>query len=72
MALVDVLAVVCVELFLNDKQEIIGFVMIFAAGGILYLIFQDIAPLSKRKKDWIPATGASIGFLIGMMSEKLL
>jgi zinc transporter, ZIP family len=46
--------------------------MLSSGGGILYLIFQDIAPLSKIDKNWVPATGASLGFLIGMIGEKLL
>ena len=46
--------------------------MLFAGGGILYLVFQDIAPLSKEPNDWIPASGASIGFVIGMIGQKLL
>ncbi len=46
--------------------------MLFAAGGILYLIFQDIAPLSKAEKRWDPALGAMLGFLIGMIGTKLL
>ncbi len=72
LATVDVLAALCGEYFLNDKHRTIGFVMIFAAGGILYLIFQDIAPLSKKRKNWLPATGASFGFILGMIGERLI
>lgn len=53
----------------------IGFtagIMLFSGGGILYLIFQDIAPLSKMKNHWEPALGAILGFLIGMIGTKLL
>jgi ZIP family zinc transporter len=46
--------------------------MLFSAGGILYLIFQDIAPLAKIKNRWEPALGASLGFLLGMIGTKLL
>lgn len=60
------------DFLLSDNQKTIDMILLYASGGILYLIFQDIAPLSKKKNDWIPATGASFGFLIGMIGEKLL
>jgi len=72
LAIVDVLAAISGEFFLSEKPKIIAFIMIFAAGGILYLIFQDIAPLSKERKNWILATGASFGFILGMMGEHLI
>ena len=46
--------------------------MVFASGGILYLIFQDIAPNVKLKRAWIPALVANLGFLIGIIGEKLI
>ena len=46
--------------------------MVFASGGILYLIFQDIAPNVSQKKSWLPALGANLGFLVGMIGEKLI
>jgi ZIP family zinc transporter len=46
--------------------------MTFASGGILYLIFQDIAPQSKIKNHWIPALGAVLGFAIGLLGKKLI
>ena len=58
--------------FLTGYNKLIDSVLLFAAGGILYLIFQDIAPLSKKKNDYIPATGASLGFLIGIIGVKVL
>lgn len=57
---------------LSDMPMIIGALMLFASGGIIYLIFQDIAPLSRIKKNWIPALGACLGFLIGMIGVKLI
>lgn len=58
--------------FLSDLPIIVGALMLFSAGGVIYLIFQDIAPMSKLKKNWIPALGASLGFLVGMMGVKVL
>ena len=72
LAFADIFAALFGEFFLSEKPKIIAYIMIFASGGILYLIFQDIAPLSKVRKNWVPATGASFGFIIGMMGEKLI
>lgn len=58
--------------FLSGMPMTIGALMLFSSGGIIYLIFQDIAPLSKLKKNWIPALGACFGFLAGMIGVKLL
>jgi len=41
--------------------------MLFSAGGILYLIFQDITPQAKLKNHWFPALGAVAGFLLGVI-----
>ncbi|MDR4496718.1 MAG: hypothetical protein MRK02_02150 [Candidatus Scalindua sp.] len=57
--------------FLNDRGNLTKGIMLFSSGGILYLIFQDIAPLSKMRKHWEPALGAILGFLIGMIGTKL-
>jgi ZIP family zinc transporter len=57
---------------LRDNPVIIAGLMVFSGGGIVFLMFQDIAPLSKIRNSWIPAIGASIGFLVGVIGEKLL
>ena len=72
LSTVGILASLAGEKFLKDNLKVIHSIMLLAGGGILYLIFQDIAPMSKKKNDWIPATGACIGFLIGMIGEKFL
>jgi len=59
-------------LFLQDKAKLTAAIMTFASGGILYLIFQDIAPQSKIKNHWIPALGAVLGFAIGLLGKKLI
>ena len=46
--------------------------MAFAAGGILYLVFQDIAPQSRVAHHWSPPLGASLGFMIGMLGDRLV
>lgn len=40
--------------------------MLFAAGGILYLTFQDIAPQVRLDRHWAPPLGAVGGFLLGL------
>lgn len=47
----------------------LGGVMLFSAGGILYLIFQDIAPQSRLDRHWAPTLGAVLGFGVGMLGR---
>jgi len=58
--------------FLQGQATVTASIMTFAAGGIMYLIFQDIAPQSKIRKHWIPALGAVLGFAVGMIGKQLL
>ena len=58
--------------FLQEQAKITGSIMAFAGGGILYLIFQDIAPQSKIRKRVVPALGAVLGFAVGMLGKQLL
>lgn len=67
-----VLAALLGYYLLSDMPMTVGGLMLFSAGGIVYLIFQDIAPMAKLKRTRIPALGASLGFLIGMVGVKLL
>lgn len=52
--------------YLSGHPALLSGIMLFAAGGILYLIFQDIAPQAKLDKHWAPSLGAVMGFLLGM------
>ena len=58
--------------FLSDQPEITAHLMVFASGGILYLLFQDIIPESKLKHSYITSLGATLGFLIGIIGEKII
>lgn len=58
--------------FLAEQHELMGGLMLFASAGILYLVFQDIAPDSKLKKHGMPALGAVAGFLLGLMGNMLI
>jgi ZIP family zinc transporter len=57
---------------LQDLPMITASIMSFAGGGILYLVFQDIAPQSKMERYWLPALGAVLGFVVGMLGKQLL
>ena len=58
--------------FLSNHQAVLGAIMLFSSGGILYLIFQDIAPQSHLNKHWAPPLGAVFGFCITLFSEMLI
>ena len=47
----------------------LGAIMLFAAGGILYLTFQDIAPQARLERHWTPPLGAVLGFAMALVSE---
>ena len=52
-----------------EFPALVGAVMLFASGGILYLLFQDIAPQSRLERHWAPTLGAVIGFCFAMLAE---
>jgi len=58
--------------FLSDAPETLGAIMMFAAGGILYLLFQDIAPESHISGTGFPALGAVAGFALGLAGEMII
>ncbi len=58
--------------WLAGHEATLGSIMLFAAGGILYLTFQDIAPQAKLEKHWAPPLGAVLGFALALIGERLL
>ncbi|WP_165856939.1 ZIP family metal transporter [Marinobacter sp. JSM 1782161] len=60
------------HLWLAQHEAALGFIMLFASGGILYLVFQDIAPQAKLEKHWAPSLGAVIGFLFGVLGQTVV
>lgn len=58
--------------WLADAPGILGFIMLFASGGILYLVFQDVAPQARLDKHWAPYIGAVAGFLFGVLGHRLV
>ncbi|MGD2062527.1 MAG: divalent cation transporter [Nitrospirota bacterium] len=59
-------------LFLQSHSQLTAGIMVFASGGILYLIFQDIAPQAKMRRHWTPPLGAVLGFVVGMLGRQLI
>lgn len=58
--------------FLAKSPNLTAHLMTFASGGILYLLIQDIIPESKLEKNYLTSLGASLGFLVGIVGEKLI
>ncbi len=57
---------------LSNYQNITAHLMIFASGGILYLLIQDIIPESKLENSYLTSLGATLGFLVGIVGDKLV
>lgn len=51
---------------LADVPAVLGLCMAFAAGGILYLVFQDVAPQARLEGHGAPPLGAVAGFALGL------
>jgi ZIP family zinc transporter len=71
LALLGPLAGVSGYLWLAEFPQYVSAIMLFASGGILYAIFQDIAPQVKLEKHWFPPMGAVLGFVLGMVGFML-
>jgi ZIP family zinc transporter len=59
-------------MYFAGNTYLLGATLLFASGGILYLIFQDIAPQAKLKRHWAPPLGAVLGFAIAMLGTLLV
>jgi zinc transporter, ZIP family len=55
----------------SQHAAVLGAVMLFSSGGILYLLFQDVAPQSHLNRHWGPALGAVLGFAVSMLAQLL-
>ncbi|MEQ8354259.1 MAG: hypothetical protein RH942_01870 [Kiloniellaceae bacterium] len=72
LVLLGPLAAAIGHLWLRDLHALLGAIMLFAAGGIFYLIFEDIAPQAKLERHWAPPLGAVAGFMLGMLGQALV
>ena len=55
----------------SQHAAVLGAIMLFSSGGILYLLFQDVAPQSHLNRHWGPALGAVLGFAVSMLAQLL-
>jgi len=58
--------------WLAAHDAVLGFILLFAAGGILYLTFQDIAPQARLERQWFPPLGAVLGFGLALLGNGLI
>lgn len=58
--------------WLSAYPSVVAGIMLFAAGGILYLTFEDIAPATTMANRWAPPLGAVAGFLLGLLGQMLI
>ncbi|CAM3725384.1 ZIP family metal transporter [Rheinheimera salexigens] len=66
MALLGPIAALIGHYWLANSAHIISAMVLFAAGGILYSVFQDMAPQIKLDKHWGPPLGTVLGFALGV------
>ncbi|MDN3555757.1 ZIP family metal transporter [Halomonas maura] len=59
-------------LWLAPYPSAVAAIMLFAAGGILYSVFQDLAPQARLERHWGPPLGAVMGFALGVAGHMLL
>jgi len=73
--LLSFLGILCALLghfHLSEAPQLTAYLMVFASGGILYLLIQDIVPESKLEKNHFTSFGAILGFLVGIIGDKLI
>lgn len=58
--------------YLIGFPVVVSAIMVFAAGGILYVVFGDIAPQAKLENHWLTPMGAVAGFLLGVIGQMLI
>ncbi|MEM9638021.1 MAG: hypothetical protein AAGA94_10280 [Pseudomonadota bacterium] len=63
----------CIGLLLPPTYDpVTGAVMMLASGGIIYLMFQDIAPEVPLENTMLPPFGAILGFGVGLAGHLLI
>jgi len=58
--------------WLSSTELVLAIILLFCSGGILYLIFDDIAPEAHIERRSFPALGAISGFLLGLLGTMLV
>ena len=59
-------------LTLSSHTEVVGVIMLMSSGGILYIVFQDVAPNARLKAHGFPPLGAVCGFGFALLGQQLL
>ena len=72
MSLLGPVAAVIGLYYLYDSPQTLSVIMLFAAGAILYSVFQDIAPKVVLKNHRLPPMGAVLGFSLGLLGYLLI
>lgn len=57
---------------LADAKPVLGGCMLMAAGGIVYLLFEDVAPQVRLERSWGPPLGAVAGFALGFSGDLII
>lgn len=57
---------------MEQNETSLGILMTFCSGGILYLVFNSIAPNVKLQNAYFPSLGALLGFAIGLAGKLLI
>jgi ZIP family zinc transporter len=58
--------------YLAQHPAVLGATMLVDSGGILYLLFQDIAPMARLRAHWFPPLGAVCGFAAALLGQRLV
>lgn len=72
MSFSGILGALLGQYFLTDSPQVTAHLMIFSSGGILYLVTQDIIPDVKLENSYAISLGSTLGFLVGMVGDKLI
>ena len=56
---------------LASEPVVLGSLMLLSSGGLLYLVFQDIAPQAVLRRHWFPSLGAVSGFSLALLGQLL-
>lgn len=59
-------------LVFHPDHVLLGSIMTFCAGGIVYLVFRDVAPQAQLERAWYPSMGAVVGFMLGMAGHSFV
>ena len=61
-----VIAALIGQVVLTEMKGALGLILLFAAGGIVYLVFEDVAPQARLDRSHLPPLGAVAGFALGL------